>query len=56
MSLISFVFFVLSQIDGAIEGSPESEVDNLVAMRLKDVIEEVEIADNMEKYKKLKEI
>jgi hypothetical protein len=40
--LISFVFYTIAVIDGSMFGTPEGEMDQIVADKLKEIIQTVE--------------
>jgi len=38
--IVSFVFYMIASMDGALFGTPENEVESIIADRLKDYIQE----------------
>lgn len=39
--LISMIFFMIGSIDGAMFGTPEGEVDNIVTKKIKEIMQNV---------------
>jgi hypothetical protein len=40
--VVSFVFYMIASMDGALFGTPENEVETIIAGKLKDYIQEVD--------------
>lgn len=40
--IVSFVFYTIATIDGAVFGTPEGEIDSIIESKMKDIVDEVE--------------
>lgn len=40
--IVSFIFYMLASMDGAMFGTPDGEVENIIAGKLKNYIQEVD--------------
>jgi len=46
--IVSFVFFMIASIDGAMFGTPEGEMDSIISNKMKEIINVVDKESNGE--------